>query len=69
MMKYLLEWILDERIILIFSALIFALLAMVLIHWNADKEYVMTFTGFSTGLIGALLRGLINTPKTPEEKP
>ncbi len=56
---YLMDWLLDERIILLSGAVIFALMSVVLIHWKADKEYVIAFFGLSNGLIGALVRGIV----------
>ncbi len=58
MIKALLAWVLDEKIILSFMALTFAVLGLILIHWNSDKEYIMALFGFSNMLLGALLRGI-----------
>ena len=57
-MKWIMMWVLDEKIILSFMALIFAVLALMLVSWKSDKEFVMTLFGFSNMLIGALLRGI-----------
>ena len=54
------EWLLDEKIVLGALAVIFASMALLVIHWNAGNEYVVFFTGSSTGCLGALTRGIIN---------
>jgi hypothetical protein len=54
------EWLLDEKIVLGALAVIFASMALLVIHWNADKEYVAFFTSVASGCIGALTRGIIN---------
>ena len=62
--QFLLKWLLDERIILLFGAIIFAGFAILLIHWDAKEVYVTGMTGFSGMMIGALVRGIIG----PNEK-
>lgn len=59
-MQAIFEWALDEKVVLGFLAVVFASMALVVIHWNADKEYVVFFTSTSAGCIGALTRGIIN---------
>jgi hypothetical protein len=48
----------DEKVILCLMAFTFSVMAMVLIHWNADKDYVSIPWGLANMLIGALLRGI-----------
>jgi hypothetical protein len=61
-MRSIWEWLLDEKIVLSALAMSFAGITVLLIHWNADKEYVMLFGGFISGLVGALLRGITHQP-------
>jgi hypothetical protein len=64
--KYLLQYLMDEKIVVSTLAIIFSLVVLVLIHWHADKEYVMLFGTFISGLVGALLRGITHqNPSIP----
>jgi len=56
------EIFLDEKIVVCGMALVFAVIAVLLIHWNAEKEYIMLFGGFVSALLGALLRGITHQP-------
>jgi hypothetical protein len=68
-MRYFLQYVLDEKIVLGFLSLIFAIMTIILIKWNCEKEYVMLFIGFISMLIGALLRGITHqTPTNGGEK-
>jgi hypothetical protein len=57
-MKELFTYATDERIILVGSALAFALLAVILIKWNVKGEYIGAFIGIASTLIGSLTRGI-----------
>jgi hypothetical protein len=62
-MRTVLEWLLDEKIVICLMAQTFAGVTLLLIYWKADKEYVMLFGGFISMLIGALLRGITHQPQ------
>ena len=55
-------WLLDEKIVICLMAIILSLVAILLIHWNAEKDYTMAFIGFVGMLLGALLRGITHSP-------
>ena len=59
MTNTILTWLLDERIILLVGALLFTVLGMVLISWNASESYVILVLGLASGLVGALIRGIV----------
>ena len=59
-MREIFAWLLDEKVVLGFLAIVFASMALLVIHWNVDKEYVVFFTGSASGCLGALTRGIIN---------
>jgi hypothetical protein len=63
-MRYLLQYVLDEKIVLGFLSLIFAVFTIILIKWNCEKEYVMLFGSFISMLVGALLRGITHEKPT-----
>jgi len=52
------EWLLDEKIVLCLMAFTFAVMALILVFYDAEKEYIMTLFGLSNMLVGALLRGI-----------
>jgi hypothetical protein len=70
-MKYFMQWALDEKIILGVLAITFAVLAILLIKWNADTSHVSSFIGLSSLLIGGLIRGIIgpNGGSEPPKQP
>ena len=57
------EILLDEKIIFCGMALILSFLAIVLIKWGVEKDYIMQFIGFVGMLLGALLRGITHQPQ------
>lgn len=57
----------DEKVVLCLMAFTFAVMAMILIHWGADKDYVMIPFGLSNMLIGALLRGITHVETPPSD--
>lgn len=61
------EIILDEKVVTCGMILVLASMAMVLIHWNADKEYIIPIFGSAiTTLVGSLVRGTTHQPQQPE---
>jgi uncharacterized membrane protein len=52
------DWLLDERIILLAGAIGFSLLGLLLVSWNAKESYVLAMFGLSAQMIGALIRGI-----------
>ena len=62
-MRNIWEWLLDEKIVLCMMAFTFASMAMILVFYKAEKEYVMAFFGLANMLIGALLRGITHQPQ------
>jgi len=58
-MKYFLNWLLDEKIILLVGAVVFALFALLLIKWKVDSGYISSFVGLVSLLVGALVRGIV----------
>jgi hypothetical protein len=70
LMKYFMQWALDEKVIISSMAIFFALCVILFVHWGADKEYVSIFGSAVTMLIGALLRGITHQISTNgTEKP
>lgn len=57
-MEYLMQWLLDERIILLVGAIIFAFFTIYLIHLDSKETYVTGMSGLTGMLIGALVRGI-----------
>jgi hypothetical protein len=66
-MRSIWESLFDEKFVFCGMAVFFSCVIMVLIRWNADKEYIAIFGSGVTGLIGALMRGV--THKDNSEKP
>ena len=57
-MRTFLEWLLDEKVVTCTMILTLALMTLLLIHWNADKEYIVPIFGSAiTTLVGSLVRG------------
>ena len=67
-MKNVWDRLLDEKIVICLMVVILASVAVLLIHWNSEKDYVMAFVGFVGTLIGALLRGITHQPDSTEKK-
>jgi hypothetical protein len=57
------DTILDEKVITCIMIILFSLGVILLIKWNADKEYVAIFGGPVSMLVGSLLRGLFHVPQ------
>ena len=62
-MRTFLEWLLDEKIVICAMAVFFSMIAVMLIHWHVDKEYISIFGSAVTMLVGALLRGITHQPQ------
>jgi hypothetical protein len=59
-MKEFTKFLLNEKIILGLLAIIFSMLMMWGIHWNADKEIIGTFGTLASMCVGALTRGIVH---------
>jgi len=57
-----LEWLLDEKIILGFLMVFCGTFILILVKWGADKTVIAIFGSAIANLVGALTRGLITKP-------
>ena len=58
-MSNIFSWLLDEKVVFGFLAIVFSSMAIYLIKTNADKEFVGAFLSMASGFAGALTRGII----------
>jgi hypothetical protein len=61
-MRSILEWMLDEKIVLCVMVAFCSVMILILYHWHASENVLSVFRDGVTGLIGALLRGITHQP-------
>lgn len=59
-MKFL-QWLLDEKVILLVGSIIFVLLAIWMIHMKTDAQLIGVVIGIGVSLAGALTRGIVGS--------